>query len=215
MKIVAAVGFGALALLALLITLLTARFYTFDATQLDEFLRSNLLNHPIPFYIHVLLGPLVLILGIWQFLPVTRRGWYHRWAGRVYVAGVMASGIGALIVAPTTAAGPIVGTGFAIMAVLWLTTTAMAYLKVRAGRYAEHRRWMIRSYAVTCGAITLRIIVPVGLASGLDFPTAYLIAAWGCWSINLAIAELIIRRKKGPRDLPKDRVAPVADVAIA
>jgi len=27
-------------------------------------------------------------------------------------------------------------------------------------------------------AVTLRIIIPVGLATGVDFPTAYLIAAW-------------------------------------
>jgi hypothetical protein len=80
----------------------------------------------------------------------------------------------------------------------------MAYVKIRARRYAEHRRWMIRSYALTCAAITLRIILPVGLASGLEFSTSYLLAAWGSWTINLVIAELVVRYKKAPPDLPAD-----------
>jgi hypothetical protein len=40
--------------------------------------------------------------------------------------------------------------------------------------------------------------------SGLDFSTSYLLAAWGCWTINLVIAELVVRYKTAPPDLPAD-----------
>jgi uncharacterized membrane protein len=205
MRILKGFGYWVVAVLAVLIAVASFRFLTFNPQVLDEFLRPNLIDHPIPFYLHVILAPVALLIGVWQFLPITRRNAWHRWEGRLYVVCVLVAAISGFIVAFTTAAGPVHATGFAILAVLWFGTTLMAYLKVRAGKYTEHRRWMIRSYALTCAAITLRIILPVGLISGLDFPTSYLLAAWGCWTINLVIAELVIRYSKPPADLPADR----------
>ncbi len=198
-------GYVLVALLAVVIALASMRFLTFNPLVLDEFLRPNLIDHPIPFYLHVTLAPIALIIGVWQFQPVTRRSAWHRWEGRIYVVCVLAAAVSGFIVAFTTVAGPVHATGFAILAVLWFGATLMAYIKVRAGKYAEHRRWMIRSYALTCAAITLRIILPVGLISGLDFPTSYLLAAWGSWIINLIIAELVVRYSRPPADLPADR----------
>ncbi len=204
MLVLGRIGYWTIAVLAVLIALASFRFLTFNAEMLDEALRPNLLDHPIPFYIHVTLAPFALLIGVWHFLPATRRGAWHRWAGRTYVAAVLIAAVAGFIVAFTTAAGPLHATGFAILAVLWFGATLMAYVKIRARRYAEHRRWMIRSYALTCAAITLRIILPVGLASGLEFSTSYLLAAWGSWTINLVIAELVVRYKKAPPDLPAD-----------
>ncbi len=213
MRVLAWAGYGLVALLAIVIALVSFRFLTFNPQVLDEYLRPNLLDHPIPFYTHVTFAPIALVVGIWQFLPITRRSAWHRWEGRIYVACVAIAGVSGLIVAFTSAAGLAAGTAFAILAVLWLTATGVAYAKVRAGKYAEHRRWMIRSYALTCAALTLRLIIPTGLLLGVDFPTTYLIAAWGCWTINIVIAELIVRFKRPPADLPPDRVRPPSAAA--
>ena len=215
MRILAWVGYGLVALLAIAIALVSFRFLTFDPRVLDEYLRSNLLDHPIPFYIHVTFAPIALIVGIWQFLPITRRTAWHRWEGRIYVVSVLIAGVSGLIVSFTSAAGLAAGTSFAILAVLWLSATGIAYAKVRAGKYAEHRRWMIRSYGLTCAALTLRLIIAIGLALGIDFPTTYLIAAWGCWPTTLIIAELIVRFRRPPADLPPDRVRPPRAAAAA
>jgi hypothetical protein len=203
-------GYWAVALLALLVALFSFRFLSFNPNLLQEYLRPNLLNNPVPFYLHVTFAPIALVIGVWQFIPITRRSVWHRWEGRVYVACVLIASLSGFVVAFTTAAGMAAGLGFAILAALWFGSTAIAYSKVRTGRYAEHRRWMIRSYALTCAAITLRLIVPVGIAAKLDFATAYLVAAWGCWIINVAIAELIVRYSRPPGDLPADRVAATA-----
>lgn len=191
------VAYPLLAFLAVSIGVASARFWTFDPSVLNEFLRPNLIDHPILFYTHTTLAPVALLLGVWQFMPVTRRGWWHKWSGRAYVLCVALASVSGLVVAFTTEAGPIAAAGFAILAVLWFGATAMAYRLARAKNFVAHRRWMIRSYALTCSAITLRLILPIGIISGMSFVHAYWLAAWGCWIVNLIVAELLIARKAG------------------
>ena len=63
-----------------------------------------------------------------------------------------------------------------------------------AGDLAPHRRWMWRSIALTVSAVTLRLILGVGLgALHLPFPPVYLLAAWGSWTFNLTVCELLLR----------------------
>jgi len=47
-------------------------------------------------------------------------------------------------------------TGRALLNVLWIWTGVMGYRAARRRRYAEHRRWMIRNFALTLGAIASR-----------------------------------------------------------
>jgi len=52
---------------------------------------------------------------------------------------------------------------------------------------------MIRSFALTFAAVMLRIILPLELASGVPFSTAYKIVSWACWVPNLVVAEWFVR----------------------
>ena len=76
----------------------------------------------------------------------------------------------------------------------WLYTTSQGWLTARARRFDEHRAWMIRSFALTFGAVTLRIYLPLSQVADIPFPTAYPIIAWLAWVPNLMIAELYLRR---------------------
>jgi hypothetical protein len=49
---------------------------------------------------------------------------------------------------------------------------------------------MIRSFALTFAAVTLRLYIPASEALGLAFEPAYLAIAFLCWVPNLAAAEL-------------------------
>jgi len=51
--------------------------------------------------------------------------------------------------------------------------------------------WMIRSYALTLGAVTLRIYIPLFLMQGVPFEQAYPAIAWLAWVPNLIIAEWV------------------------
>ncbi len=88
--------------------------------------------------------------------------------------------------------------GFGLLAVLWLFTTANAYRHIRLGDRVAHRRWMIRSYALTFAAVTLRIYLPLSQVAGLPFDPAYQTISWFCWVPNLIVAEWIILRQRGP-----------------
>jgi uncharacterized membrane protein len=205
-------GWGVVAFFALLMGLISLRLLSFDPNTVPQELRQNFLDRPVLFYAHALVAPIALIVGVWQFLPVTRRSAYHRWAGRFYVACAAVASVAGLIIAFTTDTGPVVGIGFGILAVLWFSVTARAYLLARSGNFVRHRIWMIRSYALCCAGITLRIILPVGIATGFGFRPSYIVAAWGSWIINLLIAEWIIRRMNfqevTPHRPPRREIAP-------
>ncbi|WP_420851262.1 DUF2306 domain-containing protein [Rhizobium quercicola] len=92
------------------------------------------------------------------------------------------------------------GAGFAALGLAWLITTGLAVREVLAGRIASHRRWMIRSYALTLSAVTLRIYLPLSDVFNVEFLTAYRIIAWACWLPNLLLAELYLWRR--PTSVP-------------
>ncbi len=79
--------------------------------------------------------------------------------------------------------------GFAILAVLWLSSSWMAYSRIRAGDIDSHREWMIRNYALTFAAVTLRLWQGVFQALGLEFETGYAIVAWLAWIPNLFVGR--------------------------
>lgn len=56
---------------------------------------------------------------------------------------------------------------FGLLAVCWLGTAFAAYQRVRSGDFGARRRWMIRSFALTFGAVTLRIYLPASQAEGI------------------------------------------------
>ncbi len=51
----------------------------------------------------------------------------------------------------------------------WLYTGAQAYLSIRRRDVVAHRRWMIRNYALTFAAVTLRLELGLLQVSGLNF----------------------------------------------
>ena len=76
------------------------------------------------------------------------------------------------------------------MAVLWLYTTWKAVRSALRRQFTAHRAWMVRSFALTLAAVTLRILMPSLMMSGVDPERTYEIVAWACWLPNLALAEI-------------------------
>lgn len=146
--------------------------------------------------LHVAGAATALLVGGFQFLPaLRRRRAVHRWMGRVYAAGCIGGGAAGLILAVGTTAGPVAAWGFGLLAVAWLYTTSQGWLSARGRRFDEHRAWMIRSFALTFGAVTLRIYLPISQVAEIPFQVAYPAIAWLAWVPNLALAELYLRRE--------------------
>ena len=152
---------------------------------------------PVALYAHILFAPVALALAPFQFWAGlrARRPGPHRWMGRGYGLAILVSGIAGLVLALRTNAGPVAGWGFGLLAVLWLGCTARGVQLAMARRIALHRRWMIRSVALTLAAVTLRLELPI-LAMTLGFETGYPLVAWLAWVPNLLIAEWILRPRR-------------------
>ena len=84
-----------------------------------------------------------------------------------------------------------------------MTTTLVAYARIRQRRVAEHREAMIFSFSCIFAAVTLRVELPLlVLAFQGDFPPAYAIVSWLCWVPNLAWASWYVTRSRQHDDLP-------------
>jgi uncharacterized membrane protein len=141
-------------------------------------------------------GGVALAVGVLQLFAQVRRRRpaLHRWLGRLYVLAVAISGSAGLFMATQTTAGRVAACGFAALAVLWLWTTLHAYRAIRARQVQRHRIWMLRSFALTLAAVTLRIYLPLSQLAGVSFDAAYAAIAWLCWVPNLLLAEYLRRR---------------------
>jgi hypothetical protein len=188
---------AAVVLLTLQVAAVSAlRYFTANETA-PEFILSNVFANPF-LVIHVAGGVVALLIGPFQFVSRIRANMpaIHRATGRIYVGACAIGAPAGLMLAMGTNAGPVAGAGFAIAAVLWPVFT---YLGVRAAierRFTEHREWMIRSYAITSNAITLRLMLPLAGALGFDFMPAYTVIAWLSWMTNLALIEIYLRRTR-------------------
>ncbi|MCB0913112.1 MAG: DUF2306 domain-containing protein, partial [Propionibacteriaceae bacterium] len=142
-------------------------------------------------------GVVALAITPFQLVPRLRRGRpsVHRWLGRTAMVAILAGGLGGLFMATVAYGGVVSRLGFAGLALAWLTTASLGLRAIRAHKMALHRRWMIRTIALTVAAVTLRLWLPLLLAGAqLPFDTAYPIVAWLCWVPNLLVAEVVVRR---------------------
>ncbi|WP_395333317.1 DUF2306 domain-containing protein [Novosphingobium sp. BL-8H] len=149
---------------------------------------------------HASLAGIALLAGPWQFIAAWRskaRG-LHRWIGRIYACACLFGGLAGAALAWGTTAGPVAGTGFFLLAVSWMSCTTLGWFTALRRDFVRHRRWMIRSFALTFAAVTLRIYLPLSQIAGIDFLTAYIAIAWLCWVPNLIAVELWLRRHPRP-----------------
>ncbi|WP_243074234.1 DUF2306 domain-containing protein [Microbacterium sp. SS28] len=174
------------------------------------FVQVALYAHIAGAAIALLLGPLQFWRGLRERAPRV-----HRWTGRTYLAGVAIGGAASLVIAPFGSAGFVGFFGFGALGVLWLVTGWRAYRSIRRGDVPSHQAWMIRNYALTYAAVTLRVWLPMLLVVQIPFGSfefdaafanAYAAVPFLCWLPNLVVAEWLVRR----RGLPSYRLTPAS-----
>jgi hypothetical protein len=111
--------------------------------------------------LHVLTGSVAICLGWMQVWPWLRNNHprVHRRIGWVYfLAGTFPAGVLALASAILTTAGQSTRLALFTLGVLWMGTTVLGFTAALQGRYADHRRWMLRNVALTTSIATVRPI---------------------------------------------------------
>jgi len=160
----------------------------------------DIMHWKIAFYSHVFTVLFALLAGFTQFSRtiLQEKRWIHRLAGKIYVYDVLLNfpiafvmGIYANGLLPAKIA-------FILLDCLWFGFTLKAVIEIKKGNIAAHKEYMIRSYALTLSAVSLRLwkLVILGIVY-VDPLVLYMVIAWLGFVPNLLFAEwLIIKRRK-------------------
>ncbi|WP_217581373.1 DUF2306 domain-containing protein [Lysinibacillus sp. GbtcB16] len=156
----------------------------------------------IVLYIHIIFGVLALIMGPFTLSSKLRENNVrrHRILGKLYCASILFGGSAGLYLAFHATGGWVSQLGFGLLSTGWLLTMLQALIKIKHRNIQAHQKWMLRNYALTFAAVTLRIWLPLFtiLLGDENFQYYYAVIAWLCWVPNLIVIEWYIRRKLGP-----------------
>lgn len=174
-------------------------------TPEDDF-AERYVAHPWLTYGHIVPG-VIYLLGVPLQLSAgfrTRHYNVHRRLGRALLGCALLSGTLALVVGVAFAWGGVVESLASVVFGLWfLLSLSLAFVAIRAGRVSDHRRWMIRAFAVGIGIATIRIWV--GLFTGVQlafldtdtFPnrSTFGLAFWLGLGMHVLIGEWWLRSR--------------------
>lgn len=176
------------------------------------------------FAAHVLMAAVITFGGLVQLVPAIRSRWpaVHRWNGRLYLLSAVMLALGGLWL--TWGRGTWMNltgaVGISLDALLILTFALLAYRSARARRFAEHRRWALRLFAVASAVWFMRVgYMAWGIATGgagvgdrMDGPFD-LFLAFANSLLPLAVTELYIRA--GARGTPTAKSGVSALLAVS
>ncbi len=157
--------------------------------------------HRVALIVHMIFGPLALLLAPFQFWTKLRnsRPRIHRFLGYSYVVSIMLAGVTVAVMMGNFAGTAWAATGFLLLDAGWMATTIIAVNKARQKNFSEHRRWMIRSATLTFAAVTLRLQMIPLIIAGLSILETYNYTAWLSWLLPLVVVELWLRFGQGKR----------------
>lgn len=180
------------------------KYFSFDSDvaflQIKQTEVNSIPAYLFIFYIHVCTAIFCLLSGFTQFNPkiLSNRIVIHRTIGKLYVLIVL------LFAAPSgffiglyANGGFYAKLSFTSLAILWFYFTAKAFLAIRINNINSHKIYMLRSFALTFSAITLRlwkvILVYLFHPAPMD---VYQLIAWLGWVPNLLVIEYYIFKKR-------------------
>lgn len=182
---------------------------TFGAIRLSQLMsgaeitpdNARFFESPSPVVIHIISSAIYALLGAFQFVSRlwTRGIKWHRWVGRLLVPCGLFVGLSGLWMTlfyprPEGASDLLFFFRLFFGSGMILSIT-LGFISIRRRDVAQHQAWMTRAYAIGMGAATQVLTGMVGaliLGEVNEFENALLMGT--AWVINLAIAELSIRR---------------------
>ncbi|WP_341792749.1 DUF2306 domain-containing protein [Rickettsia endosymbiont of Ceutorhynchus obstrictus] len=152
------------------------------------------------FYIHVFSAIITLFAGFSQFSKdfLKRFIRLHRIFGKIYVVTILVINFPVGMILAIYANGGLLGKiAFVLLDFLWFVFTYKAFINVREKKFIAHKFNMMRSYALTFSAITLRAWHAILSTTLIISPyKLYIIEAWLGFMPNLLVIEFIIWLQK-------------------
>jgi len=83
---------------------------------------------------------------------------------------------------------------FTTLSVLWILFTFLAYRSIRKGDVRKHTIWMLRSYALTLSAVTLRLYMYLLTEFEVNMAPreTYILVSYLSWIPNLFFVQILI-----------------------
>ena len=119
--------------------------------------------------------------------------------GRAYAISVFVASVAAVIDTASFQVPVAAKVVFIATAVLWFATTATGTWLAYRRRWPRQHEWMVRSYALSLFVVSFSLWVPALAQTPLPRSVSYPLALAISTTLNLAIAELWIRRNRGSR----------------
>lgn len=171
-------------------------YMTLDAALSKIPLNPEYVFHLLWVSMHAVPASLALLLGPFQFLAGFRNRFpnWHRYMGRIYAMAVVTGSIAGFVSALMSTSGIPAQVAFILLASAWFFTMVKGYQTARARRFADHRVWMVRNYALTFAAVLLRVFLGLGSIamafwSNLTFGDIYAASVWGSILTSALLAE--------------------------
>ena len=146
--------------------------------------------------LHIVPALVLIVIVPFQFSRTFRARHLrtHRWMGRVAVTLGLVVGLSGLELIRHPVGGASEVSAILVFDAIFLVSLITAFVKIRAGRVAEHREWMIRAMSVIVGVATVRPVMGVffalsrvngmtpreffGIAFWIGFTATYLVGEW-------------------------------------
>lgn len=190
----AVIGFTGIMLTKILPYMTFERAINFLGTKSDAVLDRTYFM--VAFYVHITSSVLAILGGIFQFFPKILRGYpkVHIFTGKIYIASILLlAAPSGLVLAAFANGGLPAKVGFALQCLAWWGLTYAAWQAIMERNLEKHAAMMIRSYAVTLAAMSLRTesyaLVYFWETKPME---TYLTVTWLSWVGNFFIAELLI-----------------------
>ncbi|MGF1571518.1 MAG: DUF2306 domain-containing protein [Sumerlaeia bacterium] len=182
--------------LAFLTIVHNVKFITADMSVFDPEFRDK---YSVQWHLvmtHGVAAMIALAIGPVQFVESWRKRWrgLHRMLGRVYIIALLLAAPTGFFMGLMAYGGLLSQSAFVVFSILWFVTACLGYHTACKRKFAEHRVWMIRSYALTFGAVILRVQLNLLQDFGFRFEVVYPYMAWCSWIPAVLIGELVVRK---------------------
>lgn len=202
------IGFGLVALFSLLFALYVVFIYLVSDFNKSPFILSKIQSLGPQstlwytfLFIHVFGSLASIIIGPFLFINTIRIKFlkWHRGFGLFYYLSIFFGSLSGIYLSFFATGGLPSTIGLLLLSILWFYTALQAVRNIRQQNIQLHQQWMIRNYSLTFAAVSLRVwLAIIGNILGADqFPLSFALSVWLSWTLNFALAEFIIRRKKG------------------
>ena len=176
-------------------------------TMPDDEFAERYVEHPWRGYLHIAPGVVYLLGAPLQLSRRFRTRHYdvHRRLGRVLLGCALVSAVFALLFGiPFAWGGAAESLATVVFGTWFLACLLLAFRAIRSDNVPQHRRWMIRAFAVVIGIGTIRIWVGIfeGIEQGMSRGTTpaapdhtmFGVAFWLAFTMHVAIGEWWLRR---------------------